>query len=69
MPLNKIKVEFIKATHSIADACSLAITTPLGVIIHTGDFKIDYTPIDGRVMDLNRLSTLGKKGVLIIIGR
>ena len=47
----------------------LAITTPLGVIIHTGDFKIDYTPIDGRVMDLNRLSTLGKKGVLIIIGR
>lgn len=63
----KIKVEFIKATHSIADACSLAITTPLGVIIHTGDFKIDYTPIDGRVMDLNRLSTLGKKGVLLLL--
>ena len=63
----KIKVEFIKATHSIADACSLAITTPLGVIIHTGDFKIDYTPIDGRVMDLNRFSTLGKKGVLLLL--
>ena len=65
--LDKIKVEFIQATHSIADACSLAITTPLGVIIHTGDFKIDYTPIDGRIMDLNRLSTLGKKGVLLLL--
>ena len=64
---DKLKVEFIKATHSIADACSLAITTPLGVIIHTGDFKIDYTPIDGRVMDLNRFSTLGKKGVLLLL--
>ena len=63
----KIKVEFINATHSIADACSLAITTPLGTIIHTGDFKIDYTPIDGRVMDLNRFSTLGKKGVLLLL--
>ncbi|MEG0855222.1 MAG: ribonuclease J [Terrisporobacter sp.] len=65
--LEKMKVEFIKATHSIADACSLAITTPLGVIIHTGDFKIDYTPIDGRLMDLNRFSTLGKKGVLLLL--
>ena len=65
--LDKIKVEFIKATHSIADACSLAITTPVGVIIHTGDFKIDYTPIDGRLMDLNRFSTLGKKGVLLLL--
>ena len=52
----KIKVEFIKATHSIADACSLAITTPLGVIIHTGDFKIDHTPIDGQLMDLGRIT-------------
>lgn len=65
--LNKIKVEFIQSTHSIADACALAITTPVGVIIHTGDFKIDYTPIDGRLMDLNRLSTLGKKGVLLLL--
>ena len=65
--LDKIKVEFIKATHSIADACSLAITTPIGTIIHTGDFKIDYTPIDGRVMDLNRFSMLGKKGVLLLL--
>ena len=65
--LEKIKVEFIKVTHSIADACSLAITTPIGTIIHTGDFKIDYTPIDGRVMDLNRFSMLGKKGVLLLL--
>ena len=65
--LDKIKVEFIRATHSIADACSLAITTPIGTIIHTGDFKVDYTPIDGRVMDLNRFSTLGKKGVLLLL--
>ncbi len=63
----KVKVEFIQATHSIADACSLAITTPIGVIIHTGDFKIDYTPIDGRLMDLNRFSALGKKGVLLLL--
>ena len=63
----KIKVEFINATHSIADACALAITTPVGIIIHTGDFKIDYTPIDGRLMDLNRFSALGKKGVLLLL--
>lgn len=63
----KIKVEFIRATHSIADACSLAITTPIGTIIHTGDFKIDYTPIDGRLMDLNRFSALGKRGVLLLL--
>ena len=64
---NKLSVEFIRATHSIADACSLAIFTPLGTIVHTGDFKIDYTPIDGRVMDLNRLSALGEEGVLLLM--
>lgn len=62
-----ISVEFIKNCHSIADSCSLAIRTPLGVIIHTGDFKIDYTPIDGEVMDLSRLAELGQEGVLLLL--
>ncbi len=65
--LNEISVEFIRSTHSIADSCSLAIFTPMGTIIHTGDFKIDYTPIDGLVMDLNRFSTLGNEGVLLLL--
>lgn len=64
---DEIGVEFIRATHSIADSCSLAIFTPVGTIIHTGDFKIDYTPIDGLVMDLNRFSTLGNEGVLLLL--
>lgn len=62
-----IKVEFIRNTHSIADSCSLAIHTPIGNIVHTGDFKIDYTPIDGLVMDLERISELGKEGVLLLM--
>lgn len=65
--LNNLKVEFIKVTHSIADACGLAIHTPLGVVLHTGDFKIDYTPIDGRITDLGRISELGEKGVLLLM--
>ncbi len=62
-----IKVEFIRNTHSIAGSCSLAIHTPIGNIVHTGDFKIDYTPIDGLVMDLERISELGKEGVLLLM--
>jgi ribonuclease J len=65
--LNNIKVEFISVTHSIADACALAIYTPMGIILHTGDFKVDYTPIDGRRMDLETISKLGKKGVLLLL--
>lgn len=65
--LENVKVEFIGVTHSIADACALAIHTPLGVILHTGDFKIDYTPIDSRMTDLNRIGTLGKKGILLLM--
>lgn len=65
--LDNMKVEFIGVTHSIADACALAIHTPLGVILHTGDFKIDYTPIDKRITNLNRISALGKKGVLLLM--
>ncbi|SEF81295.1 ribonuclease J [Caloramator fervidus] len=65
--LENMKVEFIKNCHSIADSCSLAIHTELGVIVHTGDFKIDYTPIDGVTMDLARFAELGKKGVLLLL--
>ena len=65
--LENMKIEFIRVTHSIANACGLAIHTPLGIILHTGDFKIDYTPIDGRMTDLNRIATLGKKGVLLLM--
>lgn len=65
--LENVSVEFIKINHSIADAVSIAIHTPLGVVFHTGDFKIDYTPIDGEVADLPRLAELGKKGVLVML--
>ena len=63
----KLKVEFIRSTHSIADSCSLAIFTPVGIILHTGDFKIDYTPIDGEKMDLQRISNLGKEGIALLM--
>ena len=65
--LDNIKVEFVSVTHSIADACALAIYTPMGIILHTGDFKVDYTPIDGIRMDLETISKLGKKGVLLLL--
>jgi len=65
--LQNLKIEFIRVTHSIADSCAIAIHSPLGVILHTGDFKIDYTPIDGLVMDLERISNLGKEGVLLLM--
>ncbi len=61
------KVEFIRVNHSIADACALAITTPQGVIVHTGDFKLDTTPIDGEMMDIVRLGQLGREGVLMLL--
>ena len=60
-------VEIIRSNHSIPDACALSINTPLGNIIHTGDFKIDPTPIDGEMMDLARLGEIGKEGVLALI--
>lgn len=65
--LEKFSVEFIKTSHSIPDAVSLAIKTPLGTVIHTGDFKIDYTPIDGDIMDLHRFAQLGGEGVLALL--
>ncbi|WP_195945730.1 ribonuclease J [Paraclostridium bifermentans] len=65
--LEHLKVEFISVTHSIADACAICIYSPIGVILHTGDFKVDYTPIDGRRMDLESISKIGKKGVLLLL--
>lgn len=65
--LGCFRIEFIRINHSIADASALAIYTPAGVILHTGDFKIDYTPVFGDTMDLQRLAELGKKGVLALM--
>ena len=65
--LNKLIIEFIRVTHSIAESCALAIHTPIGTVLHTGDFKIDYTPIDGKVMDLNRIAQLGQEGILLLM--
>ncbi len=67
LTLGAIKVEFIRTNHSIADAAALAIFTPAGVIVHTGDFKVDYTPVFGDMIDLQRLGELGKKGVLALM--
>ena len=64
--IGDMKVEWMHATHSIVDACSLAIETPAGIIIHTADFKIDHTPIDGYTMDLRRFAYYGEKGVLCL---
>jgi hypothetical protein len=65
--LNSVSVEFIKTNHSIADSVAIAIHTPLGVVLHTGDFKIDYTPIDGEPMDFGRFAEIGKRGVLAMM--
>ncbi len=67
LQLGCFKVEFIKVSHSIAGAVALSITTPVGVVFHTGDFKVDYTPVDGETMDLARISEIGKKGVLLLL--
>lgn len=60
-------VEFIHVNHSIADACALCIDTPVGKIFHTGDFKLDLTPVDGEVMDVTRLGELGKEGIELLM--
>ena len=61
------KVEFIRSSHSIPDSVMLAITTPVGNILHTGDFKVDYTPIDGKLMYYGRIAELGNKGILALM--
>lgn len=65
--LGKIRVEFIRSCHSIPDSVALAIHTPVGTVVHTGDFKIDYTPIDDQKIDLGRLAELGNRGVLALL--
>ena len=61
------KLDFIRVNHSIPDAVAIAITTPIGVIIHTGDFKIDHTPVDGQVMEFNKFAEYGDRGVLCLL--
>ena len=63
----KMSVEFIRSCHSIPDSVMLAIYTPVGTIMHTGDFKIDYTPINSEITDLNRIAEIGNKGVLALL--
>lgn len=65
--VGKFKIEFINTVHSIADSVALAIRTPIGVVIHTSDFKLDYAPIEGRPMDVGRFAELGKQGVLALL--
>ena len=64
--IGNFQVEFVKVTHSISGAMALSITTPVGIYFHTGDFKLDYTPIDGESMDLVRLAEISRKGVLLL---
>lgn len=65
--LGQFEVEFVKTNHSIVDAAALAITSPVGTIVHTGDFKVDYTPIYGDAIDLQRFAEIGKSGVLALL--
>ncbi len=65
--LGQIRVEFIKTNHSIVDAAALAIYSPAGTVVHTGDFKVDYTPVYGDAIDLQRFAEIGKKGVLALM--
>ena len=65
--LGKFRAEFIRTNHSIPDAAAIAIHTPLGVIVHSGDFKVDYTPIYGKAIDVQRLAELGREGVLALL--
>ncbi len=61
------QIEFIRSSHSIPDSVMLAITTPAGTVLHTGDFKVDYTPIDGKIMDFGRIAELGNQGILALM--
>lgn len=61
------KVEFVKVSHSIAGSCALSISTPVGVVFHSGDFKVDFTPIDGNMIDLQRIAEIGRQGVLLLL--
>ncbi|MBR1736482.1 MAG: ribonuclease J, partial [Firmicutes bacterium] len=64
---SNFKVEFIRTNHSIADSCALAIYTPVGTVVHSGDFKVDYTPIHGEMIDLQRFAEIGRSGVMLFM--
>lgn len=66
--LGVFRVEFIHVNHSIPDACALAITTPVGLVFHTGDFKLDTSPVDGKIMDIARIGALGNQGIALLLG-
>ena len=65
--LGVFKAEFIHVNHSIADACAISVKTPVGVVFHTGDFKLDVSPIDGKMMDITRIGEIGKAGVELLL--
>ncbi|MDA8442066.1 MAG: ribonuclease J, partial [Peptococcaceae bacterium] len=65
--LGALKVEFMRVSHSIPDAVALAIHTPIGTIVHTGDFKLDQTPVDGHIIDFHKFAELGDHGVLVLM--
>jgi ribonuclease J len=67
LKIGPFSIECIRVTHSIADSLCFAITTPVGVIFHTGDFKVDYTPVDGEPIDFQKIAAIGKKGVLLML--
>lgn len=68
LKLGVFEAEFIRVNHSIADACCIAVKTPVGVVFHTGDFKLDVSPIGGEMMDLTRIGEYGREGVLVMLG-
>ncbi len=65
--IGQVKVGFIQTNHSIPDSCAVYFDTPIGTVLHTGDFKIDQTPVDGRLMDMHKFAELGNKGVLALM--
>jgi len=67
LKLGSFSIEFIKTTHSIPDSVAIAVNTPVGMVVHTGDFKVDYTPINENIMDIHKFAEIGSKGVLVML--